>query len=237
MRKRVTSLTMTRDADSMDAEHVARGHPRQSSSRRSQGPAVDSDQSSVILTRRHRPRESGTGRRRAARCTVSQSRRSPSLDRRFAAAARARGEDRRRSRTDARRRSGGPCSGFVERRFDVLLATDDRRERSRHLPTPTRSSSIAPTGTDSQLYQLRARRPFRSAGTRTPLILQRNRYAVARKRRGDQGIQRSRQRFSSGGARPRDPRRRQPAGRRAERHIDTVGLDVHEAARRDRPGS
>ena len=45
MRKNVDVLTMTRDADSADAEHVARRHPRHVDHRdAAEGSAVDRDQ-------------------------------------------------------------------------------------------------------------------------------------------------------------------------------------------------
>ena len=129
--------------------------------------------------------------------------------------------------------------GFVERRFDVLLATTIV-ENGLDIPN---ANTIIINRADryglSQLYQLRGRvgRSDR-AGLRLPADSAAG-VAVAGRAQaagGDQGVQRSRQRLPRGGARPRDSRRRQPARRRAERpHRRRRLRDVHEAARGDGP--
>ena len=129
--------------------------------------------------------------------------------------------------------------GFVERRFDILLATTIV-ENGLDIPN---ANTIIINRADryglSQLYQLRGRvgRSDR-AGLRLPADAAAG-VAVAggaQAAGGDQGVQRSRQRLPRRGARPRDSRRRQPARRRAERpHRRGRLRDVHEAARGDGP--
>ena len=131
--------------------------------------------------------------------------------------------------------------GFVERRFDVLLATTIV-ENGLDIPN---ANTIIINRADryglAQLYQLRGRvGPLGSAGLRVPADPAAG-VAVAGRAEaagGDQGVQRPRQRLPRRGARPRDSRRRQPARRRAERpHRRGRLRDVHEAARGDRSAS
>ena len=139
------------------------------------------------------------------------------------------------ARTSSRR----AMLGFVERRFDILLATTIV-ENGLDIPN---ANTIIINRADryglSQLYQLRGRvgRSDR-AGLRVPADSAAG-IAVAGRAQAagrDQGVQRPRQRLPRGGARPRDSRRRQPARRRAERpHRRRRLRDVHEAARGDDP--
>ncbi len=129
--------------------------------------------------------------------------------------------------------------GFVERRFDILLATTivenglDIPERQHHHHQPRRSLRAL-----AAVSAPRARRPLGSAGLRVSADAAAGIALAGRAQapRGDQGVQRPRQRVPGRGARSRDSRRRQPARRRAERpHRRRRLRHVHEAARRVGP--
>ena len=128
---------------------------------------------------------------------------------------------------------------FVERKFDVLLATTIV-ENGLDIPN---ANTIIINRADryglSQLYQLRGRVGRSDRPAYAYLLIPPQESLVAGRAQaagGDQGIQRPRQRLPRGRARPRDSRRRQPARRRAERpHRRRRLRDVHEAARGDRP--
>ena len=124
---------------------------------------------------------------------------------------------------------------FIGKKFDVLLATTiienglDIPNVNTIIDQPRRS--LRPV---AAVPAARPRRPFRSPGIRVSADSAGNDAVADREEaaRGHQGVQRSRQRVPRRGARPRDSRRRQPAGRRAERtHRDRRLRDVHEAAR------
>ena len=116
---------------------------------------------------------------------------------------------------------------FVAHKFDVLVATTIV-ENGLDIPN---ANTIIINRADryglAQLYQLRGRvgrsdRP----GLRVPADSA-GADAVADRpqaSRGDSGVQRPRQRVPDRGARPRDPRRRQPARRPAERSDRSRGL-------------
>ena len=127
---------------------------------------------------------------------------------------------------------------FVAKKFDVLLATTIV-ENGLDIPN---ANTIIINRADryglSQLYQLRGRvgRSDRAAYAYL-LIPPEDNLSPDREETagGDQGVQRSRQRVPRGRARPRDPRRRQPARRRAERADRHRRLRaLHEAPRTDR---
>ena len=116
-----------------------------------------------------------------------------------------------------------------------------RRRSSRTASTSRTPTRIIINRADryglSQLYQLRGRvgRSDRPA-YRVPADSARGIAVAGRAQaaRGDQGVQRSRQRLPRRRARSRDPRRRQSPRRRAERPDRRGRLrDVHEAARRN----
>ena len=128
---------------------------------------------------------------------------------------------------------------FVERKFDVLLATTIV-ENGLDIPN---ANTIIINRADryglSQLYQLRGR-VGRSDRRRVCLSADpaggQPVSGCQETARRDQGIQRSRQRVPRRRARPRDPRRRQPPRRRAERPDRHRRLRaVHEAPRADGP--
>ena len=137
-----------RDADSADAEHVARGHPRHVDHRdAAEGSAVDPDQRREV--RRAGDRAGGQERAGARRPDLlrPQPRRIDLLDRQPAPAARARSQDRHRPRTDGGRRARERDARIRGAAVRHPAGDDDRRERPRHSRTPTRSSSTARTGT------------------------------------------------------------------------------------------
>jgi transcription-repair coupling factor (superfamily II helicase) len=126
--------------------------------------------------------------------------------------------------------------GFVDKQFDVLLATTIV-ENGLDIPN---ANTIIINRADryglSQLYQLRGRvgRSDRPAYAYLLIPPQDALSPVARKRlAGDPRIQRLGQRIQGRRARSGNPGRRQPARRRAERaHRCRRLRDVHEAARR-----
>ena len=211
-----------RDADSADAEHVARRHPRHVDHRdAAEGSAVDSDQRRQVRSAGHRARDPQRAGARRPGVLRPQPRRVDLLDRRPDPAARAGGARRRRPRPDGRgRRSSARCSISSRSKFDVLLATTIV-ENGLDIPN---ANTIIINRADryglSQLYQLRGRvgRSDRPAYAYLLIPPEDNLSPVAQEAAGgDQGVQRPRQRLPRGGARPRDSRRRQPARRRAER--------------------
>jgi transcription-repair coupling factor (superfamily II helicase) len=138
--------------------------------------------------------------------------------------------DRRSATADGRGELERAMLGFVERQFDILLATTIVENG---LDIPNANTIIINSRRSlravAALSAARPRRPIGSARVRVSADSAAG-IAVARgaqAARGDQGVQRSRQRIPRGGARPRDPRRRQPARRRAERHIDAVGFEMY----------
>jgi len=159
--------------------------------------------------------------------------------RRSGAAAGAGGQGGRGARADGRGSAG--ASDVRLRREEVRRPArhHHRRERPRH---PEREHDHHQSGRSlrpvAALSAARARRALRSRR----LCLSPDpagRQSVADRQetaRGDQGVQRSRQRLSGRRARPRNSRRRQPARRRAERTDRHRRLRaVHEAPGADRP--
>jgi transcription-repair coupling factor (superfamily II helicase) len=119
---------------------------------------------------------------------------------------------------------------FVAHKYDVLLATTII-ENGLDIPN---ANTIIINRADryglSQLYQLRGRvgRSDRRAYAYLLIPPEQTRCPGWREAAGgDQGVQRPRQRLPRGGARPRDPRRRQPARRRAERPHRGIGFDMY----------
>ena len=115
---------------------------------------------------------------------------------------------------------------------------DHRRERPRHPERQhDRHQPRRPLRPLAALPAARARRAIRPARLRLPADPA-GQHAVAGRAqaaRRDPRVLRPGQRVPRGGARPRDPRRGQPARRRAERaHRGDRLRDVHEAARADR---
>ncbi len=100
------------------------------------------------------------------------------------------------------------CFDFVERKFDVLLATTIVENWPGAFRTPIRSSSTAPTGhlrPFAALSIARARRPVGSTGGTSTSADSAGRQSVARGEEapgGDQGVQRPWQRIPRRSARP-----------------------------------
>ena len=130
---------------------------------------------------------------------------------------------------------------FVAHKFDVLLATTIIENGLDISNANTIIINRADRYGLSQLYQLRGR-VGRSDRRAYAYLLVPPEDSLSHGRQeaagGDSRVQRSRQRLPRGGARPRDPRRRQPARRRAERaHRSDRLRHVHEAPRADDQGA
>ena len=230
-----------RDADSADAEHVARRHPRHVGDRDAAArPARDPDAGREVRYRRHRPRD--PHRARARRPGVSSSTTASSRSTRWATWSR--GSCPKRSSPSAHGQMGEDelervMVDFVAHKFDVLLATTIV-ENGLDIPN---ANTIIINRADryglAQLYQLRGRVGRSDRRAYAYLLIPRGADALAGRAPaagGDSRVQRPRQRIPHRRARPRDSRRRQPARRRAERpHRGRRLRHVHEAARGDDP--
>ena len=121
------------DADSADAEHVARRHPRHVGHRdAAEGSAVDSDQRREVRRAGHRARDPQRAGARRPGLFRPQPRRIDLLDRQPAAASRPRGEDRHRPRADGRGRARAGDARLRRAQVRHPAGDDDRRERPRH---------------------------------------------------------------------------------------------------------
>ena len=148
-----------RDADSADAEHVARRHPRHVDHRdAAEGSPVDSDQRRQVRSAGHRAARSAASSSAAGRSTSSTT----ASSRSSRSAAWCSGWCRRRASSSAtarwtRTRSSARCSTSSRRKFDVLLATTIV-ENGLDIPN---ANTIIINRADryglSQLYQLRGR--------------------------------------------------------------------------------
>ena len=229
------------DADSAHAEHVARRHPRHVGDRdAAEGSARDSDQRREVRLRRCSCARFAPRSRAAARCSSSTTASSRSISM---------GNLLQRLVPDARVVIGhGQMARGRAREGDARLhdaqgrrpaGDDHRRERPRYSERQhDHHQSRRSLRPGAALSAARPRRPQRSRGVRVPADSA-GRIAVAGGAQaavGDEGVQRPRQRLPRRGTRPRNPRRRQSARRRAERHYRCGRLrDVHEAARRNDP--
>ena len=148
-----------RDADSADAEHVARRHPRHVDHRdAAEGSPVDSDQRRQVRSAGHRPRDpaassSAAGRSTSSTTASSRSSRSATCVQRLVPEARV-VVGHGQMDEDALERA---MLDFVARKFDVLLATTIV-ENGLDIPN---ANTIIINRADryglSQLYQLRGR--------------------------------------------------------------------------------
>ena len=121
------------DADSADAEHVARRHSRHVDHRdAAEGPAVDSDQRRQVRRAGDRARDPQRAGARRPGLLRPQPRRIDLLDRAPAAAARAGGANRHRPRPDGRGRARARDARLRRAQVRHPAGDDDRRERPRH---------------------------------------------------------------------------------------------------------
>ena len=165
LRKKVDVLTMTRDADSADAEHVARRHPRHVDHRdAAERSPVDPDQRREVRSGGDPPGDPQRARARRPGVFRPQPGRVDLLDRQSRAAARARGAGRRRPRPDGRGRARAGDARFRRAQVRRPARDDDRRERPRH---PEREhdhhQSRRSLRSVAAVSAPRPRRPIRSA--------------------------------------------------------------------------
>ena len=147
----------------------------------------------------------------------------------------------RRPRADGRGRARAGDGGF--RRPQVRRAARDHNHRERARHSQRQHDDHQPRRSLRALTALPAARPgrtLRPACLCLPADSSRGGAVAGRQEAagGDPGVQRPGQRLPCRGARPRDPGRRQPARRRAERpHRGGRLRHVHEAARADDQGA